>query len=115
MKKTKLSNFSQHLSVPVRHVVNLFEVIIIPVLMLKTYSCRFPIIFQAIAEERLELSLLTPESDQNRISPYKNNTIWIRQVMRIKKMSIQGLNVDPIPISPKQIHKYYKVDGEENF
>ena len=108
MKKTKLSNFSQHLSVPVRHVVNLFEVIIIPVLMLKTYSCRFPIIFQAIAEERLELSLLTPESDQSRISPYKNNTIW-------RKISIKGLNVDPIPISPKQLHKYYKVDGEENF
>ena len=57
MKKTKLSNFSQHLSVPVRHVVNLFEVIILPVLMLKTHSCRFPIIFQAIAEGRLELSL----------------------------------------------------------
>ena len=28
-----------------------------------------------------------------------------------EKISIKRLNVDPIPNSPKQIHKYYKVDS----
>ena len=34
-------------------------------------------------------------SDQDRISPYKFNEIPGRQVMRIKKISIRGLLVDP--------------------
>ena len=33
----------------------------------------------------LELTLLIPMSDQDRISPYNINTISTRQVMRIKK------------------------------
>ena len=42
---------------------------------------------------------LTPISDQDRISPYDINTISSRQVMRIKKISVRGLLVDPIPNS----------------
>ena len=44
---------------------------------------------------------LTPMSDQDRISPKKTNMISSRQEMRIKKKSIRGLSVDPIPNSPK--------------
>ena len=40
-------------------------------------------------------------SDQDRISPYNINTVWIRQGMRIKKISTKGLYVDPIVNSPK--------------
>ena len=43
---------------------------------------------------------LTPISDQDRISPYIINTISSRQVMKIRKISIRGLLVDPIPNSP---------------
>ena len=38
-------------------------------------------------------------SDQDRISPYNINTISLsKQVMRIKKILIRGLLIDPIPI-----------------
>ena len=37
-------------------------------------------------------------SDQDIISPYNINTISSRQVMRIKKILIRGLLIDPIPI-----------------
>ena len=36
-------------------------------------------------------------SDQDRISPNNINTISIRQVMKIKKISIRELEIDPIP------------------
>ena len=37
-------------------------------------------------------------SDQDIISPYNINTISSRQVMRIKKILIRELLIDPIPI-----------------
>ena len=45
-------------------------------------------------------NLLTPVSDQDRISPYYIYAISFRQVMRIKKISVMGLLIDPIPNSP---------------
>ena len=36
-------------------------------------------------------------SDPDRISPNNVNTISIRQVMKIKKISIRELEIDPIP------------------
>ena len=36
-------------------------------------------------------------SDPDRISPNIINTISIRQVMKIKKISIRELEIDPIP------------------
>ena len=44
--------------------------------------------------------LLIPMSDQNGISPYNFITISSRQVMRMKKILIWRLSVDPIPNSP---------------
>ena len=44
---------------------------------------------------------LSPTSDQDRISPHTISIIPSRHVMRIKKISIRGLLVDPIPNSPK--------------
>ena len=41
-----------------------------------------------------------PTSDQDRISPHTISIIPSRHVMRIKKISIRGLLVDPIPNSP---------------
>ena len=46
----------------------------------------------------LNLTLLTPISDQNIISPYNINTSI--PAMRIKKTSTKGLLVDPIPNYP---------------
>ena len=43
---------------------------------------------------------LVPNSDQDRVSPYTISTISSRQVMRIKKISIRGLLVDPNLNSP---------------
>ena len=45
------------------------------------------------------VNTLTPLCDQDRISPCSINTTSSRQVMRIKKISIRGLLVDPIPNS----------------
>ena len=39
--------------------------------------------------------------DQDRISPYSINTILSRQVMRMKKISIEGMLVDSLPKSLK--------------
>ena len=47
----------------------------------------------------LPYNLLTPMSDQDRISPQNINTILSKQVTRIKKIYIKGLLVDPIPKS----------------
>ena len=38
---------------------------------------------------------LVPNSDQDRISPYTISTISSTRVMRVKKISIRGLLVDP--------------------
>ena len=58
---------------------------------------------------------LTPKSDQNRISPYNINTITSRQVMRIRKISIKGFLVDPIPNSLSYHHKNHMADSKENY
>ena len=39
-------------------------------------------------------------TDQDKFSPYDFNTISNKQLMRIRKISLSGLSVDPIPISP---------------
>ena len=44
---------------------------------------------------------LTPTSDRDRISPYNINTMSSRQVMRIRKILVRRLLVDPIPNSGK--------------
>ena len=51
-------------------------------------------------KKKMLFNLLSPMSDQDRISPYNIITISCRQVMRIKKLLIRGLLVDPIPNSP---------------
>ena len=43
---------------------------------------------------------LVPNSDQDRISPYTISTISSTRVMRVKKISIIGLLVDPNLNSP---------------
>ena len=43
---------------------------------------------------------LVPNSDQDRVSPYTISTISSRQVMRIKKISVRVLLVDPNLNSP---------------
>ena len=50
-------------------------------------------------EDTLFINPLIPFGDQDRISPYTTNTISSRQVMRIKKISIRGWLVDPVPNS----------------
>ena len=42
-------------------------------------------------------------NDQDRISPHIINRISSRQVMRINKISMKGLFVDPIPNSQTNI------------
>ena len=42
------------------------------------------------------LNCLTLITDKDRISPYNINTISSREVMRIKKMSIRAILVDPV-------------------
>ena len=44
------------------------------------------------------LNPITPRSDQDRISPYNINTISRKDEMRIRKISIWKLLVDPIQI-----------------
>ena len=44
------------------------------------------------------LNPITPMSDQDRISPYNINTISRKDEMRIRKISIWKLLVDPIQI-----------------
>ena len=64
----------------------------------------------------MHLNPLTPMRDQDRISPSNINTISSRQVMmRIDKLLIKGLLVDPIRISPNKHHKNYMADSKENY
>ena len=60
-------------------------------------------------------NLLTPMSDQNRVSPYNINTILSRKVMRIYSNIKKQLLVDPIPSSPDSHHKIYMADSKENY
>ena len=46
-----------------------------------------------------EMNPFSPISDRERISPYNINIISRRQVMLIKKTSIRGSLVDPVPNS----------------
>ena len=52
----------------------------------------------------LSLNSQTLRSDQDRISPYNNNTISSRQV-RIKKNMIEGISSDAIPNSQNKHDK----------
>ena len=55
-------------------------------------------------------------SDQNRISPFKVNTLSSRQVKRIKKKKIRGLLSDPIHNSPNYHDKNCnEADSAENY
>ena len=54
-------------------------------------------------------------SDQDRISPYNINKISSRQMIRIKKISIRGLLVDPISNSPNKHHNNFMADSKENY
>ena len=53
-------------------------------------------------------------TDQDTFSPYDFNTISNKQLMRIRKISLSRLSVDPIPISPNYHHKklYDRQKGE---
>ena len=53
--------------------------------------------------------------DQDRISPYNNDTISSRQVMRIRKIPNMGLLDDPIPNSPNQHHKNCMEETKEKY
>ena len=60
------------------------------------------------------INFLTLVSDQERISPYEIKTVESRQEMRMKKLSINGLFVDPIPNSPNLHHRNCVADSKEN-
>ena len=57
-------------------------------------------ILPAVLHTKDQVNSLSPTSDQDRISPYFISTISSRRVKRIKKISMRGLLVDPIPNSP---------------
>ena len=61
--------------------------------------------------ESLSFDHVPPMSEQERISPYNFNTISSIEVMRIKKISIRGLLIDPIPNSPNWHHKSFMEDS----
>ena len=63
----------------------------------------------------LGVNPLTPMNDQERISPYNINTISSIEVMKIGKLSIRGLLVDPIPNSPNRHHKNCMSDSKKNY
>ena len=59
---------------------------------------------------------LTPMNDENRIPSYKKkNTISSRQMVRVKKIRIKELSVDPIRNSQKYPHKNCMTDNKENY
>ena len=49
------------------------------------------------------------------ISPYNINTKSRRQEMGIKKISIKGLLIDPIPNSPNPHHMNRMTESKENY
>ena len=55
--------------------------------------------------------VFTPISDQERISPNSINTISSIEMMRIKKISVRRLLVDPIPNSPNWYYKNCVADS----
>ena len=58
---------------------------------------------------------ITSMSDHDRISPHIFNTKSIRQVMRLKKVSVRGLLVDPLQNSLKRHKKNCMTDSEESY
>ena len=58
---------------------------------------------------------LTPMGDQDRIPSYKKNKISRRQVVRVKKIRIKELSVDPIRNFQKYPHKNCMTDSKENY
>ena len=60
-------------------------------------------------------NLLTPMSDQNRVSPYNINTILTRKVMRIYQNIKWQFLTDLIPSSPNSHHKNCVPDSKENY
>ena len=60
-------------------------------------------------------NLLTPMSDQNRVSPYNINTILTRKVMRIYQNIKWRFLTDLIPSSPSSHHKNCVPDSKENY
>ena len=60
-------------------------------------------------------NLLTPMSDQNRVSPYNINTILTRKVMRIYQNIKWRFLTDLIPSSSSSHHKNCVPDSKENY
>ena len=58
---------------------------------------------------------ITSMSNHDRISPHIFNTKSIRQVMRIKKVSVWGLLVDPLQNSLKRHKKNCMTDSEKSY
>ena len=59
---------------------------------------------------------LTPMNDEDRIPSYKKKiTITRRQVVRVKKIRIKELSVDPIRNSHKYPHKNCMTYSKENY
>ena len=54
-------------------------------------------------------------SDQDRIFPNNIYTKSSRQVIRIEKISIKKLLVDPLPNSPNYHHEKCMADSKENY
>ena len=72
----------------------LVGIIVSEVLVMAKITCN------STTTTKMLFNLLSPMSDEDRISPYNIITISSRQVMRIKKNINWGLIVDPIPNSP---------------
>ena len=70
---------------------------------------------EMILPSEVQFNSLTPASDQDRISPYCIGIISCKQVMRLKKKSIMGLLIDPIPNSPNQHDENRLTDSKENY
>ena len=58
---------------------------------------------------------LTPMNDEDIIPSSKKNTISSRQMVRVKKIWIKELSVDPIRNSHKYPHKNCMTDSKENY
>ena len=70
---------------------------------------------QSIVWSQFTINPLSSSSDLDRISSYMISMISSRQVMRVTKISIRGLLVDPIPYSPNYHHINCMADSKENY
>ena len=61
-----------------------------------------------------QLWFLNPFLTEKKNYPLKIFTISSREAMREKKLSVEGLLVDPIPYSPNQNHKNCMAECKEN-